>query len=127
MPEDTGHVVDVDLALSQALAGVEGLHPGHLGLVALEQVGDAEQQVPALPGAGVRPVALVEGGDVLEHPVPRALAYASPLWHGVELGRASTLGIDTAWGWAAHIGYLLLWCVGGCLLALHRFARKLSD
>jgi lipooligosaccharide transport system permease protein len=58
---------------------------------------------------------------------PRWLAYASPLWHGVELGRASTLGVDTAWGWATHLGYLLLWCVGGSLLALHRFTRKLSD
>jgi lipooligosaccharide transport system permease protein len=59
--------------------------------------------------------------------VPRWLAYASPLWHGVELGRASTLGVDTAWGWATHTGYLLLWCVGGSLLALHRFNRKLTD
>ncbi|GAA0897522.1 ABC transporter permease [Virgisporangium ochraceum] len=59
--------------------------------------------------------------------VPRWLAYASPLWHGVELGRASTLGIDTEWGWPVHLGYLVLWCVGGFLLALHRFTRKLSD
>jgi lipooligosaccharide transport system permease protein len=61
------------------------------------------------------------------HPVPRALAYASPLWHGVELGRASTLGVETAWGWPTHVAYLLLWCVGGCWLALHRFTRKLTD
>lgn len=61
------------------------------------------------------------------HPVPRGLAYASPLWHGVELARASTLGIDTAWGWSLHTAYLLLWCVGGCWLALSRFKRKLTD
>jgi lipooligosaccharide transport system permease protein len=61
------------------------------------------------------------------HPVPRTLAHASPLWHGVELGRASTLGIDTAWGWPVHVGYLLLWCLGGVLLALRQFTRKLSD
>jgi lipooligosaccharide transport system permease protein len=61
------------------------------------------------------------------HPVPRTLAHASPLWHGVELGRASTLGIDTEWGWPLHVGYLLLWCVGGSLLALRQFTRKLSD
>jgi len=61
------------------------------------------------------------------HPAPRALAYASPLWHGVELGRAATLGTDTAWGWPVHVAYLVLWCVGGCWLALHRFKRKLSD
>jgi lipooligosaccharide transport system permease protein len=59
--------------------------------------------------------------------VVRWLAYASPLWHGVELGRASTLGIDTALGWATHAGYLVAWCVLGCWLALFRFNRKLSD
>jgi lipooligosaccharide transport system permease protein len=61
------------------------------------------------------------------HPAPRTLAYASPLWHGVELGRAATLGTDTAWGWPIHLAYLGLWCVGGCGLALYRFKRKLSD
>jgi lipooligosaccharide transport system permease protein len=59
--------------------------------------------------------------------VPRWLAYASPLWHGVELGRASTLGVETAWGWATHAGYLVAWCVVGYWLALFRFNRKLSD
>ena len=59
--------------------------------------------------------------------VPRWLAYASPLWHGVELCRAATLGIDTAWGWAVHAGYLSVWCVAGSWLALRRFKRKLSD
>ena len=59
--------------------------------------------------------------------VVRWLAYASPLWHGVELGRASTLGVATALGWATHTGYLVAWCVMGCWLALFRFNRKLSD
>jgi lipooligosaccharide transport system permease protein len=60
-------------------------------------------------------------------PVPRWLAFATPLWHGVELARSSTLGIDTAWGWAAHTGYLLLWCALGYWLALRRFRRRLAD
>jgi len=59
--------------------------------------------------------------------LPRWLAYASPLWHGVELGRASTLGVDTAWGWGTHVAYLVAWCVAGYWLALFRFNRKLSD
>ena len=59
--------------------------------------------------------------------VARWLAYASPLWHGVELGRASTLGIETALGWGTHTGYLVAWCVLGYWLALFRFNRKLSD
>jgi lipooligosaccharide transport system permease protein len=59
--------------------------------------------------------------------VPRWLALVSPLWHGVELARASTLGTGTAWGWPVHTGYLLLWCVAGYWLATRRFVKKLSD
>ena len=60
-------------------------------------------------------------------PLARWLAYVSPLWHGVELGRAATLGVETAWGWTVHVGYLVAWCVVGYWLALFRFNRKLSD
>jgi len=59
--------------------------------------------------------------------VPRVLAYVSPLWHGVELGRASTLGVGTAWGWPVHAGYLVAWCAVGYWLALFRFTRKLTN
>jgi lipooligosaccharide transport system permease protein len=59
--------------------------------------------------------------------VARLLSYVSPLWHGVELGRAATLGVDTAWGWGVHAGYLVVWCLLGCWLALFRFNRRLSD
>jgi lipooligosaccharide transport system permease protein len=79
---------------------------------------------------GVIPMTLFAGVFFPVDSLPLAarwLAYVSPLWHGVELGRASLLGFDTAWGWATHTGYLLLWCVGGSLLALQRFTRKLSD
>jgi lipooligosaccharide transport system permease protein len=57
----------------------------------------------------------------------RLLAYVSPLWHGVELTRAATLGTSTAWGVWAHVGCLLAWGVAGCLLARYRFTRRLVD
>jgi lipooligosaccharide transport system permease protein len=60
-------------------------------------------------------------------PAARALAYASPLWHGVELCRAATLGAPTAWGVWAHLGYLALWAAGGYALAVVRFRRRLAD
>ncbi|MFG2040918.1 ABC transporter permease [Dactylosporangium sp. NPDC048998] len=61
-------------------------------------------------------------------PAPaRALAYASPLWHGVELCRAATLGTPTAWGVWAHTAVLLAWIAAGYALALRRFTRRLED
>jgi lipooligosaccharide transport system permease protein len=57
----------------------------------------------------------------------RMLAYVSPLWHGVELIRAATLGTATAWGGWAHVGYLVVWSGAGCALAVHRFARRLAE
>jgi lipooligosaccharide transport system permease protein len=55
----------------------------------------------------------------------RWVAYALPLWHGVDLSRATMLG--TSLGWAAlwHTLYLLAWCVGGGWLAHVRFRRRL--
>lgn len=56
----------------------------------------------------------------------RPAAYALPLWHGVELCRAATLGIATAWPVPVHLGYLGLWAAGGFLLARARFHRRLA-
>jgi lipooligosaccharide transport system permease protein len=81
-------------------------------------------------GFGVIPMTLFAGVffPVSAMPVPaRALAYASPLWSGVELARAATLGGTTAWGWSAHVGYLVIWAVGGYLLARARFSKRLGN
>jgi lipooligosaccharide transport system permease protein len=59
--------------------------------------------------------------------VLRGLAYASPLWHGVELCRAATLGTPVAWSVAGHVGYLTAWAAIGLVLARHRFGRRLED
>ncbi|GAA0812762.1 ABC transporter permease [Spirilliplanes yamanashiensis] len=57
--------------------------------------------------------------------VLRALAYALPLWHGVDLSRAATLGVAPQWSAAGHLAYLALWAAGGCWLAHARFRRRL--
>jgi lipooligosaccharide transport system permease protein len=57
----------------------------------------------------------------------RPLAWISPLWHGVELCRAATLGTPTAWGVPAHVGVLLAWIAAGYALALRGFGRRLED
>lgn len=56
----------------------------------------------------------------------RPLAYSLPLWNGVELCRATTLGIDPAWPVLAHVGVLVLWIVAGFLLARSRFRKRLG-
>jgi lipooligosaccharide transport system permease protein len=58
-------------------------------------------------------------------PVARWLAYASPLWHGVELCRAATLGTATAWGPGGHVAYLLGWAGAGLWLARYRYTKRL--
>jgi lipooligosaccharide transport system permease protein len=53
------------------------------------------------------------------HPI----AYATPLWHGVELTRRIALGLETTISPALQTGYLLVWALVGGWLAV-RFLRK---
>jgi lipooligosaccharide transport system permease protein len=54
------------------------------------------------------------------------VAYALPLWHGVELCRAAAVGVATAWPVPVHLGYLAIWIAGGFLLAVARFRNRLA-
>jgi lipooligosaccharide transport system permease protein len=56
----------------------------------------------------------------------RWVAYVTPLWHGVELTRAATLGAPTAAGWLWHVAYLALWAGAGYLVATRQFRRRLA-
>ena len=60
--------------------------------------------------------------------LPKALewlAYATPLWHGVDLCRSLTLG-TVHWPLAlVHVVYLTAWGVTGLVLALHTYRRRL--
>lgn len=55
----------------------------------------------------------------------RWLAYALPLWHGVDLTRAATLGLGFGAAAPWHVLYLLVWCAAGWFLAHWRFQRRL--
>jgi lipooligosaccharide transport system permease protein len=77
---------------------------------------------------GVIPMTLFAGVFFPVESLPvglRWLAYASPLWHGVDLCRAATLGMAPQWSIPGHLLYLTAWAVGGWLLALARFRRRL--
>jgi lipooligosaccharide transport system permease protein len=58
-------------------------------------------------------------------PVLRILAYATPLWHGVDLCRAAALGAAPEWSVPGHLLVLTAWAVIGWLLAAARFRRRL--
>jgi lipooligosaccharide transport system permease protein len=53
------------------------------------------------------------------------LAYATPLWHGVELCRDLTLGRAALLPDLGHAAYLALWAVAGAVLALASYRRRL--
>jgi lipooligosaccharide transport system permease protein len=57
--------------------------------------------------------------------VLRALAYALPLWHGVDLTRAATLGVAPQWSATGHAIVLAGWAIAGWLLVIARFRRRL--
>lgn len=59
--------------------------------------------------------------------VVRPLAYASPLWHGVALCRAATMGAAPPWPWWAHVGYLVVFALAGMWWAGRAFRRRLQD
>ncbi|WIM97792.1 ABC transporter permease [Actinoplanes oblitus] len=58
-------------------------------------------------------------------PLLRWVAYALPLWHGVDLTRAATLGLNPGVAGLWHVLYLLAWCAAGCFLAHWRYQRRL--
>ena len=77
---------------------------------------------------GVIPMSLFSGVFFPVESLPEVLkwiAYALPLWHGVDLSRAATLGTAPAWSAAGHILYLALWAAAGWALALRQFRRRL--
>ncbi|HEU5107609.1 MAG TPA: ABC transporter permease [Micromonosporaceae bacterium] len=55
----------------------------------------------------------------------RWLAYASPLWHGVDLCRSASLGVPPDWSVTGHLAYLSAWALGGWWVAHRVFRRKL--
>ncbi|WP_433235778.1 ABC transporter permease [Streptosporangium sp. CA-135522] len=57
----------------------------------------------------------------------RPLAYLSPLWHGVELSRAATLGTAPPWPVWVHAAYLLACAAAGTAWAVSAFRKRLQD
>ena len=59
-------------------------------------------------------------------PAPlEAIAYLTPLWHGVTLCRDLTLGDVEVWSALLHVGYLLVCCAVGLAFARMTYRRRL--
>ena len=83
---------------------------------------------PVLMRFGVIPMQLFSGVFFPISQLPgavQALAWLSPLWHGVEVCRSLTLGTPRALPILGHLGYLVLWAAVGLLLAHRTFRRRL--
>ena len=77
---------------------------------------------------GMIPMSLFSGVFFPVESMPlglRWVAYVTPLWHGVDLCRAATLGVAPEWSATGHVVYLAAWAAGGWWLAYRRFRRRL--
>jgi lipooligosaccharide transport system permease protein len=59
-------------------------------------------------------------------PLFQALAYATPLWHGVALSRGLALGTLQPAAGVVHVAYLALWLLAGAVLARRGLRRRLA-
>lgn len=77
---------------------------------------------------GITPLFLFSGTffpvERLPH-VVRWLAYATPLWHGVDLMRHLTLGTPSLWPSLGHAAYMALWFLAGIWLAQRMLSPRL--
>ena len=88
----------------------------------------SDSYLAILVRAGMIPMSLFSGVFFPVESLPgllRWIAYALPLWHGVDLSRAATLGVAPAWSATGHVLYLALWAGLGWWLALRQFGRRL--
>jgi lipooligosaccharide transport system permease protein len=77
---------------------------------------------------GMVPMSLFSGVFFPVEALPgvlRWVAYALPLWHGVDLSRAATLGTAPEWSATGHLAYLAGWAAAGWWLAYRQFRRRL--
>ncbi len=83
----------------------------------------------ALERFGIVPMFLFSGTFFPVFQLPEVLqwvAYATPLWHGVDLCRHLVGGTQTLADALAHVGYLSLWVAGGAVAAFLFLRRRLE-
>jgi lipooligosaccharide transport system permease protein len=94
---------------------------------AVTQEGDGAMAI--LFRLGITPMFLFSGTFFPVETLPaalRAIAYATPLWHGAELCRDLMLGGATPLRSLGHVAYLAAWTAVGILAAHRTYAKKLT-
>jgi lipooligosaccharide transport system permease protein len=98
-------------------------------IVAFSTTRDTESGFAALNRFAIVPMFLFSGTFFPISQLPEVLrwvAYATPLWHGVELVRSLTLGRIDVPADLLHVGYLAVWAAVGIAIAARQFRRKLG-
>lgn len=98
-------------------------------LTAFSATQETDQRFPLIMRLGILPLFLLSGTFFPISQLPywlQALAWASPLWHGVELCRASTTG-TLAFGDLAHVAFLGAYVWVGSAWGIRAFQRKLAS
>lgn len=78
---------------------------------------------------GIMPMFVLSGTFFPVEQLPaglRAVAYATPLWHGVDLSRDLVLGRPLGAAAMVHIGYLALLAVAGLVWGVRSYERRLT-
>ncbi len=89
---------------------------------------ERDSGLSALFRFGIIPMFLFSGTFFPVSQLPaaaRPVAYAVPLWHGVDLSRHLALGTASLSTSLGHVAYLLLWIVVGGAVAMHNYRRRL--
>ena len=98
------------------------------GVMAFTATRDGSEPMSALFRFGIVPMFLFSGTFFPVDQLPgwlEAVAYATPLWHGVELTRAAALSVDTTIPAIFSILYLLAWVAGGAWLAVRNLDHRM--
>lgn len=97
-------------------------------LMAVTASTDKESRLSTILRFAIMPMFLFSGTFFPIDQLPAWLepvAYATPLWHGVDLCRSVALGLPAAMPPAIHVVYLVAWIGIGWAVALHRFRKRL--
>nr|WP_042178193.1 ABC transporter permease [Kibdelosporangium sp. MJ126-NF4]CEL13039.1 ABC-2 type transporter [Kibdelosporangium sp. MJ126-NF4]CTQ98725.1 ABC-2 type transporter [Kibdelosporangium sp. MJ126-NF4] len=120
-----GSVLAVTTPFVAALVGVATAAP----MFAFAASVNSANLMAVITRVGLLPMMLFSGVFFPVEQLPalvRPVAYALPLWSGVELCRATTLAIPAAWPVVLHGALLVAWLVVGFWLACVRFRKRLG-